>query len=248
MWGQRYSTTAEIETLVSARQEERGHLEYKAHLPGTSDRDKVEFLADVSSFANTSGGVILFGVDEERDQNGNGTGIPSRAQGIANFNVDVEKLRLEGLLRDGIAPRIGGVEFTPVPGFPEGPVLAIQVPDSYHAPHMVTLGGRSRFYGRSDAGKYQLDVHQIRSAFTGSSTAADALRSFRLDRLARVKGGDTPVPLAFSSALVMHAVPLTKAYRALVQLRGAVPDCSATYALRRLESPSELRRVRDVES
>jgi hypothetical protein len=34
-------------------------LEYKRELPGGSDQDKREFLADVSSFANTEGGDII---------------------------------------------------------------------------------------------------------------------------------------------------------------------------------------------
>ena len=38
-------------------------IEYKRDLPGTGNEDRKEFLKDVSSFANTSGGDLLYGVD-----------------------------------------------------------------------------------------------------------------------------------------------------------------------------------------
>ena len=40
-------------------------LEYKQKLPTNDDAGKKEFLADVSSFANASGGDLIFGVTEE---------------------------------------------------------------------------------------------------------------------------------------------------------------------------------------
>ena len=49
----------DIETLVSAGTLESRYLEYKEALPGGSEADKHELLADVSAFANASGGVIL---------------------------------------------------------------------------------------------------------------------------------------------------------------------------------------------
>jgi len=39
-------------------------LDYKRDVPGESDQDKKEFLADISSFANATGGDLIYGVDE----------------------------------------------------------------------------------------------------------------------------------------------------------------------------------------
>ncbi len=50
---------ADIEALVANEVREGRTLDYKENLPGNSDGDKTEFLADVSSFANASGGYIL---------------------------------------------------------------------------------------------------------------------------------------------------------------------------------------------
>ena len=38
---------------------------YKQKFPTNSDVDRKEFLADISSFANASGGDLVFGITEE---------------------------------------------------------------------------------------------------------------------------------------------------------------------------------------
>jgi predicted HTH transcriptional regulator len=52
-----------IESLVTNEVPEGRTIEYKQALPGGNDVAKKEFLADVSSFANASGGDLLYGVD-----------------------------------------------------------------------------------------------------------------------------------------------------------------------------------------
>ena len=52
---------AYINGLVDGKVPESKTLEYKAELPIFNDSGKKEFLAGVSSFANTSGGYILYG-------------------------------------------------------------------------------------------------------------------------------------------------------------------------------------------
>ena len=99
-------TKEAIEELVDNKVQEGRTLEYKQELPGNSDGDKKEFLADVSSFANAAGGDILYGVTEERDAEGKPTGYPEVAEGLPVSNIDAERLRLESIIRNGIDPRI----------------------------------------------------------------------------------------------------------------------------------------------
>jgi predicted HTH transcriptional regulator len=56
----------DLDHLVANGVPEGKTIEYKEILPGNSDGDKKEFLADVSSFANTTGGDLIFGVDEAK--------------------------------------------------------------------------------------------------------------------------------------------------------------------------------------
>ena len=98
----------EIVNLISNEVREGRMLDYKETLPGNSDSDKMEFLADVSSFANAAGGCILYGVRERRDEDGKPTGMPESADGLEAVNVDSEILRLESSIRTGLDPRVRG--------------------------------------------------------------------------------------------------------------------------------------------
>jgi len=199
----------DVDALVSNQSIEKKTLEYKEFLAGSSDSDKKEFLADVSSFANASGGDILFGIQEQRDNVGKTTGIPAAANGLANTNSDLEIRRLESMIRDGIAPRIAGVQIKPIEGFANGPVLLLRVPKSWAAPHMVLFRNDFRFYSRNSAGKYQLDITEIRSAFALSEALPERIQRFRDGRLAQIIAGETPVIISDSPKIVLHVLPVS---------------------------------------
>lgn len=199
----------DILSLIDNSVREDRVIEYKELLPGPRDEDRREFLADFSSLANTSGGHILFGVTTQN-------GVPVEAKGLAELNVDQAILRLENILRDGLDPRIAGIQIRDIEGFPDGPVIVCRVPRSWAAPHMVRL--TSRFHGRNSAGKFALDVREIRAAFLLSERFADIARRFRADRLLQIKS-DPPVTLLDGARTVVHLVPI-----------GAGDDRSASFA------------------
>jgi predicted HTH transcriptional regulator len=198
----------DIESLVANKVKEGRTIEYKESLPGNADKDKKEFLADVSSFANAAGGDLLYGVVAERDAGGKTTGVLESVPGLPGLNADAEILRLDSMLQAGIGPRIAGVRIRTVEGFAGGPVLLLRVPKSYAAPHMVTFQEHSRFYSRNNGGKYPLDVTEIRSAFALSESLPEKVRRFRAERLARVVAGETPVGPMDGAKIVLHLVPL----------------------------------------
>jgi predicted HTH transcriptional regulator len=80
-------TREDLQALVDNGVREQRRIEFKLSVGG-SDDDKREFLGDVSSFANASGGDLLVGVDAE-------DGVATRLAGIPNADVDGEILRLE---------------------------------------------------------------------------------------------------------------------------------------------------------
>ena len=116
---------ADIELLIENEISERKDLEYKRDLPGGRGQDKIEFLADVSSFANCSGGYIIYGLGDKQGDDGKNTGIPKYV-GLGEINVDDKKLRLEQMALSGIDPRIPGLELKEIEGFEKGPVLLIR--------------------------------------------------------------------------------------------------------------------------
>ena len=202
-------TKADIDALVANAVAERRTIEYKQQPPGNADEDKREFLADVSSFANAAGGDIIYGITEQRDEQDKPTGIPEKAEGLAAINADAEKLRLEDILRSGLDPRVPGILIGHYDGFPSGPVIVIRVPKSWASPHMVTFKNLSRFFTRNSAGKQQLDVREIRAAFTATGDLRAKISAFHTERLGKIIANEGPIDLPPGPKIILHLVPLS---------------------------------------
>jgi hypothetical protein len=200
----------DVDALITDRVRESKTLEYKQELPGNTDADKKEFLADISSLANAAGGDILIGIKGEVDAHGRKTGSPECISPLVAVTIDEAKLRLEEIIRNGVSPRLP-VAIREIVGWnndASGRILLIRVPNSYAAPHAVTYKGSIRFYSRNSAGKYPLDVNELRSAFLATESQADRIRQFRIERFAKVMADETPVVLKTPHRLVLHLIPL----------------------------------------
>ena len=191
---------AALQPLVDNGVAEGKTIEYKRELPGPRDRDKVWFPEAVSAFANTAGGDLLLGVEEKQ-------GVPVALPGVQIDNVDAEKLRLEQILQNGLQPRLPRVDIRPVEVAAGRFVLLVRVPRSWVGPHRVEKN--SRFYGRTSAGRYPLDVGELRTAFTMSESIPGRVRDFRTERLAKIHSRETPIPLEQGGCIVIHALPLS---------------------------------------
>lgn len=196
-----------IDRFITEEKPESRFLDYKQKLPGNSDKDKKDFLADVSSFANSSGGELIYGIEEKRDDNNNTTGIPDSATGLKDANPDQEKQRLENMIISGIQPRIPGFRIEEVPGFPDGPVIVLSIPRSWAAPHMISYQDWNRFYARTSSRNYPLDVGQIRAAFAQSDSLYDRIHRFRSDRISAILADETPDLLKNGPKLIIHVLP-----------------------------------------
>jgi hypothetical protein len=194
----------DIDVLIDDQVSEIKQLEYKKELSGGTDKEKAEFLSDVSSFANASGGHIIYGLGDKKDTVGKKTGTPEYV-GLGTINVDEQKLRLEHMILNGIEPRITGIQIKAVEGFDNGPVIVIWIPQSWVSPHMVKHN--NRFYSRTSSGKYPLDVQEIREAFAQSEALPERIRKFRLQRIEKVIENDTPVHLLQGLKYILHIIP-----------------------------------------
>jgi hypothetical protein len=200
-------TKTDIDALVTNQTAETKTLEYKEALPKTTEGQIKEFLADVSSFANATGGDIIYGIKEKREKSGKKTGTPEDAIGIVGITTDDAKLRLENIIRDGLSPRLK-VQIRCIDGFTKGPVIILRIPQSFSAPHMICKG-ESRFYSRNSAGKYPLDVGEIRSLFLASESLPEKIKRFREQRLAEIVADQTPVELSSRRRFIIHLTPIS---------------------------------------
>ena len=184
-------------------------------------------MSDVTALANSDGGDLVIGIRAEK-------GVARELVGLQNFAPDDRLNQIENLLRDCVQPRVSGVRLLPVPLASGGHALVIRVPRSFAAPHMVRHLGITRFCGRNSNGKYDLDIHEIRSAFLAGEGLSDRLRRFRFDRINKLVSGVTPIPLTSRHFLVLHLLPVL----------GARPDHRiATSVLRDLKNEQLLRTI-----
>ena len=193
-------TADDIQHLVDEGTPEKRTLEFKIELPGTKDSEKKEFLADVSSFANAVGGDLIFGV---ATTDGRATAAP----GVTAQNVEAEVLRLDQMIRSGISPRIVGFQIHRVPGLRNGLAIVIRIPRSWQGPHIVSYQQHFRFFSRNAAGKFPMDVSDIRAAVLNAGSTEERIRMFRTDRLARIGAAETPVRLNSTRLICVHSAP-----------------------------------------
>lgn len=192
-------TSNDIEALAGVS--ESRHLDFKSAPVGGQDKDKREFLADVTAFANASGGDIIFGVEEQE-------GVACAFPGIRVENSDSEKLRLDNLIRTGTEPRLTHFDLHWLSANDGAGFLIVRIPRSWTAPHRVTLQGHDKFYIRNSAGKHPMNTDELRGAFTLSQTIVERMRGFRAERVEMIHRDEGPFALKPGSKLIFHGIPL----------------------------------------
>lgn len=197
-------TEGDLEGLIENQFIEKKQIEYKRSLPSNRDSDKKEFLADIVSFANTSGGDIIYGVAQDNE-----TGYPTELLGVDISNSDQEILRLESIIRDGIEPRIIPQVITHNMQLSNSKsIIIIRIKKSWLSPHRVKFKGDHRFYARATNGKYELDVGELRNAFIVRENISNKIQKFLENRLSSIFANETPIPFNDGPKLVLHLIPL----------------------------------------
>ncbi len=197
-------TLDDINGLIDHGVPESSLLDYKLELPKQSNGEKKEFLADISSFANTSGGIIIYGIKEGK---GDKKGVPEQIVGLPNLNFDEEKLRLESMLQDGIQPRITHFEFKKIEVSGKD-LLLIGIPRSLFAPHIIWFQKNGKFYKRNNSGKYQMDIFEIKQLFLQTSEWEKEAESFRRQRIMDVRLKKYIPNLNINGSTFIHIIPM----------------------------------------
>ena len=197
---------SDIQVLIDEEKIEKKVLEYKSELPGNSDSDKKDFLAEVSSFSNTLGGDIIYGVIENRD-----IGKPEKLEGIKIENIDQEILRIENIIRNGIEPNIpsSSINVIEIPLKNLKCALIIRIKKSWLSPHRISFRSWHRFYARSTNGKYPLDVQELKYAFLLSESIGQKINQFRERRVSDIYANNLPIPFYKSPKIVLHIIPFS---------------------------------------
>ncbi|MFB7370327.1 helix-turn-helix domain-containing protein [Streptomyces sp. NPDC056222] len=174
---------AQVVALVDSQVTEHYDLDFKRGLYGNKDSDRRDLAGDVAAMANTAGGIIVLGVDED-DQ-----ARACSAPGVALSDNEVGRIR-----------QIVSSLVSPLPPFDvlriESPeqddqgFFLIAVPRSPNAPHAVLVNNALRFPRRNGATTTYLSEPEVatayRNRFTGMQSRLDEAVQYEADLIQRL--------------------------------------------------------------
>lgn len=191
----------ELNQLIANQTCEKKTIDYKLTLELDDDEKKKEFLADIVSFANTLGGLLIYGMEQE-------AGIPTKLIGIEYPGFDILKGQIGSIIKDGISPKLNTITVIHVKISEGKEVIIIKIPQSLTSPHLVCFKRYPKFFARnSSVGRYQLDISDIRSSIIASENFYDRFRNFRLERVSKLLNNQAPVLMNGNPKFVIHIIP-----------------------------------------
>lgn len=107
-------TLQDLKNMIKNQIQENIHLDYKRSSALSSKSSHREIAKDVSAFANSDGGCIIYGIEEDKH-------LPTRI----DSGVDHDKYTrewLENVVTSNISPRIDGITILQIPLSPDNSV------------------------------------------------------------------------------------------------------------------------------
>jgi hypothetical protein len=150
------SNEGDLNRLILDEVEEDIHLDYKgADAIAKTNGKRNEISKDVSAFANSDGGIIVYGVREHDVYEKRH--LPERIDTINR--VEFSKEWLEQVINSKIRPRIMDLIITPIdiPSVKNGVVYIVKIPKS-HMPHQAA---DNRYYRRFNFESVPMDDYEI---------------------------------------------------------------------------------------
>jgi hypothetical protein len=163
-------TLEELQAIIERRLTESIHLEFKRSDALMADKGRSEISKDVSAFANSDGGVIIYGIAEEDHK-------PSRMDGGVDHK-EWTKERLEDIIQSNVAPRLEGLRISQIQLNVERSVYVVSVPRSERGPHQD--GITKRYFKRHNFKSSPMEDYEINDVRNRRVLVA-ALVSVRVD-------------------------------------------------------------------
>ncbi|MBU4447786.1 MAG: ATP-binding protein, partial [Proteobacteria bacterium] len=149
-----------IHSWVHTKTPESIFLDYKKELFFETQKQKIELGKDISSFANTKGGCLLYGIDEDR-QSIDSAPIPKIEYGMVPINRQL--IDIENILGSIISPTLPELRIRQVSLEHDTSkiVYLIWHPKSWVAPHMVNGFKNNKYYKRGNFKSEPMEEHEV---------------------------------------------------------------------------------------
>jgi hypothetical protein len=151
-------TEDDLVSLISNRAEESLTLDFKACEALQNKGWRNEFAKDVSAFANSAGGTLVYGLRESKDSH------EAEEIDVGFDPAAPSKEQLEQIINSNVHRRIDGVRYNAIALHRSRPgkvAYVIFVPESSHAPHMAN----HRFYKRFEFQSVPMEEFEVRERY-----------------------------------------------------------------------------------
>jgi Putative DNA-binding domain len=160
---------ADLDRLIAQDIQESLTLDYKDSAAlGKTSPQRNELCKDVSAFANSAGGQIIYGVQENGHH-------PARVQDIDAINsADLPREWIEQVIDSNVRPRIKDLHIRPIDVAPGRVAYVITIPQAMaHAPHMAA---DNKYYYRQNFQSVPMEDYQVRDAMRRATTPEPFIR------------------------------------------------------------------------
>jgi len=162
-----------INSYIENKVEENLNLDYKAS--GSlqrNDKKTNEISKDVSAFANSDGGIIIYGIEEEDH-------VPKNFH-FVDGNL-ITKEWLEQVIQTRIHRKIPGLKIIPIRFEKkiEKSIYVVKIPESIDAPHQTS---DKRFYKRYNFESVQMEEYEIRALYNRYQTTQFELNDLIINK------------------------------------------------------------------
>ena len=150
----------DIDELISSNKEESINLEFKrSDALKMTDSSKNEIAKDVSAFANSDGGIIIYGIQE----------IDHKASNYSYIDGNLfTKEWLDQVISSRIQRRIEGLIIDPIRIGEkiDQSIYVVKIPRSYNTPHMTS---NKKYYKRHNFQSIEMEEYEIRDLYSRHS-------------------------------------------------------------------------------
>lgn len=144
-------TLQDLEDMIKNEIQENTHLDYKRSSALLSKNSRREIAKDVSAFANSDGGCIIYGIEEDNQ-------LPRRIDSGVDHNKYTRE-RLEDVITSNISPRIEEIEILRIQLSPDNSAYIVNIPKSSRGPHQETIS--NRYYKRFNFKSQPMEDYEI---------------------------------------------------------------------------------------
>lgn len=182
-----------LESLIKNGIEENIHLDYKEQLGSNA-----EIAKDLSSFANSDGGNIIYGIRE----------VKNKPTEIIPINQPILREKIDQIARNGIDPSLD-VRIFPIDvniEGNEGQVILIYIPRKYPILHQAIK--RGKYYKRTEFTSSPMSNFEIETAFKLVYNYEERINSIYQNRLQELNTGEYHINIPSPNRMLIHMISI----------------------------------------